>query len=138
MNYLPLKIWFMVTVTLTLGATIIRLIWEVTDTPSAGTLTVIALIILAILGVYALLIYLTVKLSWGKLKSLPVGILVTVTATATLSSGIIHFIRFVLSPEAALPLSLIIAILLLLTSISAYSLLLWVIWFIWKVGRSLP
>ena len=136
MKYLLLKIWFMVTITLALGTLIVRLVWQIVEIPSAGTLTIMIPLILAILGIYALLIYFTIKPNLKKLKSLPIGIGVTVTATAGLISSIIHFIRFVPSPEAEPPLSLIIAVLLLLAAISGYFLLLWVIWFFWKAGRS--
>ena len=136
MKYLPLKIWFIVTVTLAFGAVIIRLIWELTFNPSAGTLIVIILLILAILAFHTLLIYLTIKPDLKKLKSLPVGVLVAVMATAGLISSVTHFIRFVPSPEANEPLSLIIASLLLLAVISAYSLILWVIWSLWQARKS--
>jgi len=136
MKYLPLKIWFMVTFTLALGAVIIRLVWEVMDTPSAGTLAVIIPVILAILGFHALLVRLTIRPNLEKLKILPVRILVTVMATAGVISGIIHFIRFVPSPEAAEPLSVVIAVLLLLALIGGYLLLLWVVWSFWKARES--
>ena len=132
MNYLPLRIWLMVTVALFFSAVIARLVWEVTDTPSAGTLAVIIPLILVTLGVYALFLYLTIKPSVKKLKSLPVSIGVTIIGTAALISGVIHFVRFVPSPEAALPLSVVIASLLLAGGVSAYSLVLRVIWPIWK------
>ena len=132
MNYLPLKIWLMVTVALFFSAVIVRLVWEVTDTPSAGSLAIIILLILVTLGIYALLVYLTIKPSVKKLKSLPVSLGVTVIGTAALISGVIHFIRFVPSPEANSPLSLVIASLLLAGGISAYSLVLRVIWPVWK------
>ena len=135
MKYLPLKIRFMVPVTLALGALIIRLVWEITVNQSAGTLTVVILLMLAFLGAYALLIYFTIKPNLKKLTSLPVVILVAVMATAGLISGIIHFIRYVPSPEAPEPLSVVIATLLLLAGISAYFLLLRIIWSVWKTRK---
>ena len=134
MNHLALRIWLVVSITPALGAVVIRLVWELTIATAVGTWVIIILLILVTLGIYALLLYLTIKPSLKKLKSLPVGIGVTVIITAVLISGIIHFIRFVPSPEAALPLSVVIASLLLLGSISAYALALRVIWSIWK-GR---
>ena len=134
MNHLALRIWLMVSITPALGAVVIRLVWELTIATAVGTWVIIILLILVTLGIYALLLYLTIKPSLKKLKSLPVGIGVTVIITAVLISGIIHFIRFVPSPEAALPLSVVIASLLLLGGISAYALALRVIWSIWK-GR---
>ena len=134
MNHLALRIWLMASVALVLGAVVIRLIWEITTATSAGSLAIIILLILVTLGIYALLAYLTIKPSVKKLKSLPVSIGVTVIVTAALTSGIIHFVRFVPSPEAASPLSVVIASLLLVGSISAYLLALRVIWSIWKAG----
>ena len=135
MNYLPLRIWCMVTVALFFSAVIVRLVWEVTDTPSPGTLAVIIPLILVTLGMYALLLYLTIKPSVKKLKSLPISLGVIVIGTAALISSIIHFIRFVPSPEAASPISVIIASLLLAGGISAYLLILWVIWPVWKARK---
>jgi len=124
----------MVSITPALGAVVVRLVWELTIATAVGTWVIIILLILVTLGIYALLLYLTIKPNLKKLKSLPVGIGVTVIITAVLISGIIHFIRFVPSPEAALPLSVVIASLLLVGGISAYALAIRVIWSIWK-GR---
>ena len=128
MKYLPLRMWFIVSLTLALSAVIIRLIWEVTYATSAVSLALITLVILIILGIYALPLYLLIKPSLKKLKSVPVRISVTLIATAGLIDVITHFIRFVPSPEAASPLSVVIASLLLMAAISAYPLILWVIW----------
>ena len=135
MNRLPLRIWFIASITLALSAVIVRLVWQVTITTSVGSLVVVILLILAILGTCALLFYLTIKPSLKKLKSLPVAILVTVIATGVLIDGIIHFVRFVPSPEAVSPLSVIIATLLLTAGISAYLLALWVIWSVRKTRK---
>jgi len=132
MNHLPLRIWFIVSITLALSAVIVRLAWEVTLTTAVGSMVIIILLIVVTLGIYALLLYLAIKPSLKKLKSLPVRTGVTVIITAALISGIIHFVRFVPSPEAASPLSVVIASLLLVGGISAYLLVLRVIWSIWK------
>ena len=134
MNRLALRIWLMVSITLALGAVVVRLVWEVINTTAAGSLVIIILLILVILGIYALLLYLTIKPAVKKLKSLPVRIGVTLIATAAIISATIHFIRFVPSPEAASPLSVIIASLLLMAGISAYPLILRLIWPIRKGG----
>lgn len=135
MNHLPLRIWFIASITLALSAVIVRLVWEVTRTTSVSSLVVVILLILAILGTCALLFYLTIKPSLKKLKSLPVAILVTVIATGVLIDGIIHFVRFVPSPETVSPLGVIIATLLLTAGISAYLLVLWVIWSVRKTRK---
>jgi len=132
MNYLTLRIWFIVTITLALGAVTTRLAWEITYITAASSLAIIILLIFAIISVNALLIYLTIKPSLKKLKSLPMRIWVTALTTAGLISAIIHFVRFVPSPEAAAPLSVIIATLLLMSATSAYLLILWLVWFIGK------
>lgn len=132
MNYLPLKIWLIVTVTLALGAVIARLAWEIAYIVAASSLVIIILVIFAIMSVYALFIYFTIKPNLKKVKSLPVAIGITVLTTAAISATIIHFVRFVSSPEATLPLSVVIAILLLVAGISAYLLVMWVIWFMEK------
>ena len=127
MNYLPFKIWFIVALTLALGAVIVRLTWEVIV--AAPSLVVIILVMFTTLSIYALLLYLIIKPSLKKLKSLPVRIWGSVIVTAAIISAIVHYIRFVPSPEAASPLSVIIASLLLAASISIYLLVLWALWF---------
>ena len=127
MNYLPFKVGFIVALTLALGAVIIRLTWEVIV--AAPSLVVIILVMFTTLSIYALLLYLIIKPSLKKLKSLPVRIWVSVIVTAAIISAIVHYIRFVPSPEATSPLSVIIASLLLAASISIYLLVLWALWF---------
>ena len=122
----------MASITLLISAVIVRLAWAVTYAPSAGYLFVVLAILLVTLGIYALFLYLIIKPSLKKLKSLPVRIWVTIIITGALIDGIIHFVRFVPSPEAASPLSVVIASLLLVGGISAYLLVLWVIWSVWK------
>jgi len=131
-NHLPLRIWLIVSVTLLISAVIVRLAWAVTYAPSAGYLFVVLAILLVTLGLYALILYLIIKPSQKKLKSLLVRIWVTIIITGGLIDGIIHYVRFVPSPEAASPLSVVIASLLLVGGIGAYLLTLWVIWFIRK------
>ncbi|MFC1950771.1 hypothetical protein ACFLWD_03830, partial [Chloroflexota bacterium] len=70
-----------------------------------------------------------------RLKSRLVRIWVIVITTVFTIGGIIHFTRFIPSPEAAAPLSGVIAWLLLLGGISGYLLVLWVIWHIGKNKR---
>ena len=135
-SHLPLRIWLLASVTLLIGAVIVRLAWAVSYAPSAGYLLVVLAILLVTLGVYALFLYLIIKPSPKKLKSLPVRIWVTIIITGALIDGIIHFVRFVPSPEAASPLSVVIASLLLVGGISAYLLVLWVIWSVWKARKS--
>ena len=136
MNHLPLRIWLIVSVTLLTSAVIVILAWAVTYAPSVSYLFVVLAILLVTLGIYALFLYLIIKPSLKKLKSPPVRIWVTIILTSALIDGIIHFVRFVPSPEAASPISVIIASLLLIGGISAYLLVLWVIWSIRKTRES--
>jgi len=128
MKHLPLRIWFMVTLALALAPVIIRLVWEVDNTTLAPSLVILALVILTIAGIYALVLYLLIAPSMKKLRSLPVLIGVIVVFTAGLIGSIIHYIRFVPSPEAAAPLSVVMATLLIAAAISGYILILWAIW----------
>lgn len=130
MNYLPVKTCFITAVTLALSAVITRLAWEIPYIITTRSLVMIILFILATVSIYAFLIYFTVKASLKTLKSLPIRIWVTVMASVGLIGGIIHFINFIPSPEAAPSLSTIIAILFLLAGVSGFLLLLWVTWFI--------
>lgn len=129
MNYLPLKIWLIVTVTLALGALVVRLAWEIPYIEATSSQIMIILLILATISIYAFFIYFTIKPGLKTLKSLPLKIWVTVMASVGLIGGIIHFINFIPSPEATPFLSAAIAILFLLAGISAYLLILRVIWF---------
>ena len=128
MKHLPLRIWLMVTLTLALAPVIIRFVWEMANTTLAPSVVLLFLVILTIVGSYALALYLLIAPSMKKLRSLPVVIGVIVVFTAGLIGSIIHYIRFVPSPEAAAPLSVVMATLLIAATISGYILILWVIW----------
>ncbi len=134
MKHLPLRIWFMVTLALALAPVIIRLVWEMARTTLTPSLVILILVILTIVGIYALALYLLIAPSMKKLRNLPVVIGVIVVFTAGLIGSIIHYIRFVPSPEAASPLSVVTATLLIAAAISGYILILWAIWSFWK-GR---
>jgi len=114
--------------TFAVSAAIVRLIWALTRPLPVVSMVILILFIFAALGVYALILYLTIKPSMKKLSSLPVAVSVTVVFTGALAGATIHYIRFVTSPEADSPLSLAIASLLLATGISIYLLLIWGIW----------
>ena len=129
MNYSPVKIWFIVAVTLALSAATIRLTWEIPYIEATASQIMIILLILATISVHAFLIYFTIKPRLETLKRLPIRIWVTVMTSVGLIGGIIHFINFISSPEAIPFLSAAIAVLFLLAGIIAYLLMLWVIWF---------
>ena len=130
MNYLPIKICFIIAVTLAISAVVVRLAWEFPYVAARPSRVMIILLIFATISIYTFLIYLAIKPSLKILTSLSVRIWVTVMATAGLIGGIIHFTNFVPSPEAAPSLSTVIAILFLLAGVSGFLLLLWVTWFI--------
>jgi hypothetical protein len=120
----------MVNGNLALGAVIVRLAWEIYVNPLIATLAVVTPVIAVIAGTNALIIYLLIAPSMRKIKSLPVGIWIIVIFTAGVIGSIIHYIRFVPSPEGDAPLSIVIATLLLIAVVSGYLLVLWVFWFI--------
>jgi len=135
MNYSYLKIGIIVSFTLAVIAVVIRSIWQIVAIPTAGTMVIFIPLILTLLGADALIAYLTVKPSLKKLGKLPVAIGITLVLTAGLVAGVFHFAHFIPSPEAAPLLSKIIGCLVLLSSLTAYPLMLWLIWSFWKVGR---
>jgi len=74
MKYLLLRIWFLAVLTLSLGAVVIRLVWELTVTTSPPSLWVVLLAMLTIVGIYALSLYLLISSGLKKLKSRLVGV----------------------------------------------------------------
>jgi len=136
MNYLPIKIWFIVAITLAFSAATIRLTWEIPYIETISSQIMIILLILATINIYAFLIYFTIKPRLETLKSLPIKIWVTVMASVGLTGGIAHFINFIPSPEATPFLSAAMAVLFLLAGIIAYLLMLRVVWFMGKAQES--
>lgn len=132
MKYLPLKIWFMVTVTLALLAVVIRAAWQIVVMPIASTLTIFIPLIFMLLGLNALIIYFTIKPNLKRLKSPPALLGIVLVLTGGLISVTAHYSNYIFSPEAEPLASKVIATLLLLGTISAYFLASWVIWPIWK------
>ncbi len=128
MKSLYLRIWAIAALTLALGAAITRLAWGITKVSHAGSLAIIILLMVAIVSTYALILYITIKPSLKKLKSLPVAILATIIAGGGIIGCVIHFIRFVSSPRASWLLSVIISSLLLASGVAISGLILWVVW----------
>ena len=118
----------MISCTLALSAVIVRLAWEMYVNPLVGTLAVVTPVIVVIAGTNALIIYLLIAPSMSKIKSLPVAIWVIAIFTAGVIGSIIHYIRFIPSPEADAPLSIVIATLLLIAVVSGHLAVLWVFW----------
>jgi len=117
-----LKIWIVATITLAVTGIIIRSVWQIVAIPTAGTMRIFVPLILALMGLNALTIYLANNPR--KLRSLLFTTGITVVATAGLTAGVSHFVHFIISPEAAPFLSKVIGSFVLLSSLSAYLLLL--------------
>ncbi len=135
MKHLSLRIWSLVTLTPVFVAIIIRIGWELAVNFSTSGLVMSALVVLAILGLYALILYLALKPNRKMLTSLPVWVSIAVMATGALVGGIIHLTRFVPSPQSGLPWSLVIALLYFFAALNAYGILLWFVWSLWKKGH---
>ena len=133
MNYSRLKIWFIASFTFAVIGMVTRVIWQIVVIPTPGTMLIFIPLLLAILGMNALFAYLVVNPQ--KLRSKPFLIWITVALTAGLLAGVTHFARFILSPEAEPVLSKIISSSVVLSSISAYLLVLWIIWSFRKAGK---
>jgi len=125
---LPFRICLIAALTFITSAAVVRLIWALTRPMPVVSRVILILLTFAALGIYALALYLTIKPSLKKLKSLPVAISTTVVFGGALAGATIHYIRFVPSPEASSPLSVVIASLLMATGVSLYALLLWAVW----------
>ncbi len=119
------------TITIVATGIVIRSVWQIVVIPTAGTFRIFIPLILALLGLNAVIIYLTIKPQ--KLKSLPIVIGIIVVATVGLITGVTHFVHFIVSPEAAPVLSKIISAFIILPSLSAYLLLLY---FFWSLRKS--
>jgi hypothetical protein len=123
-----LRLLLIVSVTLAVSAVMVRLGWELAYAAAVGTMVIVALLMLTTLGVYALCLYFSIRPNVKKLNSPPVRKVLIVIITAAFISGIIHYYRFIPSPEATPTLSKVIATLLLLASISGYLLVLGYFW----------
>ena len=135
MSRLYLRLWVIVSITLALSAAMVRLVWELTRPMPTGSLVIVILLIITILGIYALFLYVTIKPSPKKLKSLPVAISATTILTGAIAGCVIHYIRFVPSPEASSIRSVVMSSLLLAAGVSIYFMVLWVIWVFRKTRK---
>lgn len=131
MSYLPLRIWLMATFALATGALIIRLAWEISTAPAAGSLVMLILLIAAAASVYGLIFYFLLTPGSKKIRSRQVAGWVTAIMTAAIIGAIIHYINFIPSPEASQTTSKIIATLLIAAGISGYALIVWAVWALW-------
>lgn len=133
MGHLHLRIWCAATVTLLLAAGIVRVVWHFISLGSSLTADAWAmgiLFMIAAIGIYCLVLYLLVRPN--KVRSPLFRICFTVLVTAAVAGAATHFARYVPSPEAASPVSLALAALLLVAGISAYLLALRFVWSVLK------
>ena len=135
MKLQTLKRWFLVAITPVFMAIITRLVWELAVNFSTSGLVMSILVITTLLGVCTLLFYLILKPNLKVLNSLPIWIIGAAIATGGVIGAVIHFIRFLPSPECGLPWSLVIALLYFIALLNAYFILLWHIWSLWKKKR---
>jgi hypothetical protein len=126
MNWKRVRIWLIVTITLTVAAIVIRAIWQIVVIPTAGTMLVFIPLILAMLGAEALFVFLLARPA--SIKRLPFVIGFTVILSAGLLAGVSHFVRFIISENAAPFWSKVISSLVLAASLSAFGLILYVLW----------
>jgi hypothetical protein len=133
MNYARMKIWLIATFTMAVAAIVIRSIWQIVVIPTSGTMLIFIPLIIAMLVIDAFFIYLVVNPH--KFKSVPFLTGVTVALTAGLIAGVAHFVRFIISPEAEHALCKVIGFLVVLSSVSAYLIILYIIWSFRKASR---
>jgi hypothetical protein len=126
MNYSRLKIWFIITFTMAVIAIVIRAIWQIVVIPTSGTMLIFIPLIVALLGIDAFIAY--IILNPDKLKTLPFQVGITVALSAGLLAGVTHFVRFIISPLAEHPLCKVIGFFVVLSSTSAYAIILFIIW----------
>ncbi len=127
MNNFVIRVWLLATITPAVIALLMRVVYEAYRAVEVGTWVVTILFIIVIIAVYAFLFTLAINPDTKKLKTKFFRASVSIIGTAAIISGIVHFIRFVPSSHASLPVSVPMAILLLLAGFSAYSLTLYIL-----------
>ena len=132
MKHRTFRVWSLVTITPVFAAIVIRIGWELAVNFSTSGLVMSALVIIGLLGLYALIFYMVLKPNIAMLTGLPFWTVVAVMATGGLIGGIIHLTRFVSSPQSELPWSLVIVLLYLFAGFNAYCILVWFAWSLWQ------
>lgn len=126
MNNSHRRLWVIITFSLAAIAIIIRSIWQIVVIPTPGTMLIFIPLILCILGADILLIYLV--LNPDKTRTVPFLAGISAVLTAGLIAGVVHFVRFIVSPVADPFLSKVIGWLVLSSSVSAYFLIVNYLW----------
>lgn len=132
MKLRTLRLWSLVTITPVFAAIVIRIGWELAVNYSTSGLVMSALVVIGLLGLYALILYLVLKPSFKTLTNRSAWLGIAVMATAAFIGGIIHLARFIGSPQSELPWSLVIALLYLFAALNAYGILIWFVRLLWK------
>jgi len=132
MKLQQLRIWSLITITPVFAAIIIRIVWELAVNYSTSGLVMSALVIIGVLGLYALLFYLILKPNFKMLTSLPVWIGIAAMTTGGVIGATIHLTRFLPSPQCELPWSLVLTLLYSFAMFNAYCILLWHVWSLWR------
>lgn len=96
--------------------------------------TLVALIALAVVNTYALIVFAIVTPPHRLRTARPFKIWITVTIAAALAAAVIHLLRFLPSSQCVWPISAVVAFLLLAACFSGGLLLTWLIWFVLRVG----
>ena len=126
MNHSHIKAWLFGTFTLAVIAVVIRSIWQIVVIPTPGTMLIFIPLTLALLGLDALFAYASFKP--GIFRTTPFIIVMTVVLTASLVAGTTHFVHFIVSPLAEPFWSQVIGWLVMISSFSAYLLVVAIIW----------
>ena len=127
-NYLTLRIWGAVTISLPVLAATVRIVSDFTSPMSRGAWAMHILLLLAALGSSAFAIGLILQPNFNLLRGLPFRIGTSLLCTVALAGAILHFIRFVPPRTTLPPIAMTNAVLLLMAVGSAYLLVLWIIW----------
>jgi len=130
MNYSGFKIWFIVTFSIAVITVIIRSIWQIVVIPTPGTMLIFIPLILALLGMDALLAYLIINPHQFRSRPFLIGIIIALTGG--LVAGVTHFVRFIVSPLADPFLCKVIGYGVVLSGVSAYLL---TVSFLWSLRR---
>ncbi len=126
MNSIHMRIWFIITFTMAVIAIVIRSIWQIVVIPTGGTMLIFIPLIIALLGMDALFAYLVINPR--KLRTTPFAVVFTIGLSAGLLAGVTHFVRFIISPLADPFLCKVIGGLVLLSSVSAYGIVIYIVW----------
>jgi hypothetical protein len=120
------KTWCVITITLAVIAIVIRAIWQIVVIPTPKTMLIFIPLIVALIGVNALIAYFVARPE--KIKSLAFSVGFTVVLSAGLLAGLTHFYRFIVSTQADPFFSKVIGWLIVTSSVSAYFIFIYVIW----------